>query len=497
MKYTVTYTLVSDTGYVRGVNQDNWILGERYLFSYQDPPIYPLRGTLRPGEKAVLGVFDGMGGGTRGEMASYLAAKTAAEHALCDAGEAELEELCQQENRAVCAWAEEERITVTGSTAVVLGFGGETIALCNIGDSKAFLFAGGELRQISVDHVCSAPPGKKAPLSQCLGIPEDEMIIEPYTASMTAREGDVYLLCSDGLTDMVTLEEITELLTVTPFEQSAEVLTAAALRNGGKDNVTVLLCRIGDHVAVTLPPELPSAATDSGPDVDLAPTASAPAPAAPRAAETPKASPAAAPAAKAPEVKDAASAPKVAAKAFPVKQAAIIGAAVLALIMGAVGLLGRKKPAPVQAAVPAPAAEPVTVPTSAPTSTPAPTPEPTPEPAVLSAGGRYSFGSYEQDNNLADGPENIEWRVLEVRDGRALLLSEYALESRRYNDIWEEITWENCTLRTWLNGEFLTAAFTAEELAQIVLPDAPGDRVFLLNTEELQCFTADDATGSA
>jgi uncharacterized repeat protein (TIGR02543 family) len=67
------------------------------------------------------------------------------------------------------------------------------------------------------------------------------------------------------------------------------------------------------------------------------------------------------------------------------------------------------------------------------------------------------FGTYEQDNNLANGAEDIEWLVLEKKDGKALLLSKYALVTKPYNEEDTDVTWESCTLRSWLNGEFYKA----------------------------------------
>ena len=71
------------------------------------------------------------------------------------------------------------------------------------------------------------------------------------------------------------------------------------------------------------------------------------------------------------------------------------------------------------------------------------------------------FGHYEQDNDLGNGPEPIEWIVLDTQDGKALLLSKYGLDAVPYNDDNNRaVTRETCTLRTWLNDTFLNAAFT-------------------------------------
>lgn len=83
-------------------------------------------------------------------------------------------------------------------------------------------------------------------------------------------------------------------------------------------------------------------------------------------------------------------------------------------------------------------------------------------------GGYITFGHYEQDNNLENGPEPIEWQVLDARDGRALVISLYGLDTRPIHNTDEPATWESCDLRTWLNGEFIKTAFTEAEIAAIV-----------------------------
>ena len=80
------------------------------------------------------------------------------------------------------------------------------------------------------------------------------------------------------------------------------------------------------------------------------------------------------------------------------------------------------------------------------------------------------FGSYEQDNNLENGPEPIEWLVLKEEDGRALVVSRYALALMKYHhtiDIDPSVTWETWESRAWLNGEFLKMAFSEAEQERI------------------------------
>ncbi|MDO4492395.1 MAG: DUF6273 domain-containing protein [Clostridia bacterium] len=83
-------------------------------------------------------------------------------------------------------------------------------------------------------------------------------------------------------------------------------------------------------------------------------------------------------------------------------------------------------------------------------------------------GSVVTFGSYEQDNNTSNGAEPIEWIVLDVKGDKSLLIAKYGLDAKPYNTKDTSVTWEKCTLRTWLNGEFLNKAFTAEEQKAIL-----------------------------
>lgn len=124
-------------------------------------------------------------------------------------------------------------------------------------------------------------------------------------------------------------------------------------------------------------------------------------------------------------------------------------------------------------------------------------------------GDYVSFGAYEQDNKKANGKEEIEWLVLDRQEDKILVISKYALDCQPYNKEFEGVTWENCTLRKWLNDDFLNAAFSKEEQAMIptvtVSADKnpkcstdPGndtqDQVFLLSISEAEEYFASDNT---
>ncbi len=96
---------------------------------------------------------------------------------------------------------------------------------------------------------------------------------------------------------------------------------------------------------------------------------------------------------------------------------------------------------------------------------PVPASRPIPE---LSVGDFVSFGKYEQDDNRSNGKEAISWMVLAVDGSRALLISRYALDAVPYNEVWKDMTWEECSLREWLNSTFINDAFTSDEKSAIL-----------------------------
>lgn len=124
------------------------------------------------------------------------------------------------------------------------------------------------------------------------------------------------------------------------------------------------------------------------------------------------------------------------------------------------------------------------------------------------AGDTVVFGAYEQDNDDANGKEAIEWIVLNVNeDGSFTLISRYGLDVQPYNAEYVAITWENSTLRAWLNEDFADAAFTQEEQEKLLVTtvkneDHPEmgtdggsdtqDKVYLLSINEACDYYSDE-----
>lgn len=244
MGYEIKYYCLSHVGKIRKNNQDNFYCNGQYMEFENRGTAELICGTVQASDDAIFSVFDGMGGEEHGEIAAYLAAKKMSECAMEQDEEAYFMKYSREANQAICDGTSERQLSSMGTTMATLLFRKKGVTLCNIGDSKIFLLSDDTLQQISYDHVSVSVNGRKPPLTQNLGIPEDELILSPYIASGEYHNKDVYLICSDGLTDMVEIEKIKEIIDTFPENEACNVLLQEAINNGGKDNITIILLYI-------------------------------------------------------------------------------------------------------------------------------------------------------------------------------------------------------------------------------------------------------------
>ena len=134
-------------------------------------------------------------------------------------------------------------------------------------------------------------------------------------------------------------------------------------------------------------------------------------------------------------------------------------------------------------------------------------PEPEPEvpgiPSDVRVDQTVTFGSYEQDNDTANGREAIEWIVLDVQDGKALVISKYALDARAYSSYVQNLNFACSDVYKWLNSDFIYNAFSDEERAKIVTTTISADpnpyydtnqgidyddKLFLLSIDEVETY---------
>lgn len=251
---TIRYAVVSHPGKVRPGNEDNFRINSFYR---KDVTVHEVSqsGKAKP-SRFLAAVCDGMGGEADGETASLLAVEGLLPRSLRELPACALEDI-QAANLRLCRHITQQGGTRCGSTLAALYIDGGRAVCCNVGDSRIYLFRNGQLTQLTKDHsqgqqmvdMGILTPEKardssaRHKLTQHLGIFEEEMVIEPWVAPSVALAcGDRFLLCSDGLTDMVPDTEIARILSGPgSSREQAHRLLEQALGAGGRDNITVLL----------------------------------------------------------------------------------------------------------------------------------------------------------------------------------------------------------------------------------------------------------------
>jgi PPM family protein phosphatase len=207
-------------------------------------------------------VADGMGGAKAGEVASGVAVKVFEEHEDSnEPAEAQLSGMLREANKRIYELAtsdESRRGMGTTLTAAKLHDG--EVSLAHVGDSRAYRLRDETLEQITNDHSLVAELERsgqitaeaaehhpqRSIITRALG-PEPDVEVDTYT--VTGRPGDVYLLCSDGLTGMVSDDEVATILRgAGSLGEAADALVRAANQSGGKDNITVVLFSLEEAV---------------------------------------------------------------------------------------------------------------------------------------------------------------------------------------------------------------------------------------------------------
>lgn len=247
----------SEIGSVRKNNEDNFYCNGETLKQEK----ISLDGTAE--SPCIFAVCDGMGGEAHGELASLTAVETLDEYAekiklaaSSDRVDEAVQFFVSDANNKICNIMRENSFRMGTTLALVVILDNSVMAY-NIGDSRVYKFSNGVLSQISEDHTMAQQKIKmglltpeearhdksKHVLTRCLGVFEDEMVLTPNIISPLNIDKELrLLLCSDGLTDMLSNLQIQEILRSNGNGESAvNVLVDSALQNGGRDNITCLV----------------------------------------------------------------------------------------------------------------------------------------------------------------------------------------------------------------------------------------------------------------
>jgi protein phosphatase len=209
----------------------------------------------------LFAVADGMGGAQAGEVASRIAAGAFERGKLSkeEPAEGQLERIAQRANSEIHKLAQEDSSRAgMGTTLTAAMLRDDEVALSHVGDSRAYVLRDGQLKRLTKDHSLveelrrqgrlteeqAEEHPQRSIITRALG-PEPSVNVD--TMTFPARDGDVFLLCSDGLTTMVSDDEIQEILTGARSLRSAvSKLIDAANQGGGRDNITAVAFRVAD-----------------------------------------------------------------------------------------------------------------------------------------------------------------------------------------------------------------------------------------------------------
>lgn len=255
----------TDVGRVRNMNQDAYLVAD---------PLY--------------GIADGMGGHAAGDVAAETAVSTVKTmfHEQPPQKAEDLAAYLEKANANVHRKATEDaQLQGMGTTFTLIHIDADTANLAHVGDSRAYLYRGGRLKQITKDHTLvqrmvdegriSAAEAPHHPqrnvISRALGIDEDVAV---DTSSLALERGDRLLICSDGLTSMLSDEQIASMMAADiPAQEVADRLVTAANEAGGEDNITVVVLDVGGdgsqdskgpaRAVTPVPPPSPEPADDA------------------------------------------------------------------------------------------------------------------------------------------------------------------------------------------------------------------------------------------
>jgi PPM family protein phosphatase len=221
----------------------------------------------------VFVVADGMGGAQAGEVASRIAAESFDRDLPTGSPEATLKDAFESANTEIHEHAASDESHAgmgTTLTAAIVDAEREEVAIGHVGDSRAYRLRGSKLERLTQDHSLVEELRRKGQLTdeQAEEHPQRSIItralgpeaqVEPDISTVAARPGDVYLICSDGLTTMIGEERIAQILrSSTNLEAAVRALVDEANRAGGRDNITAVAFQLEEVGAPTAEPEHPT-----------------------------------------------------------------------------------------------------------------------------------------------------------------------------------------------------------------------------------------------
>jgi PPM family protein phosphatase len=240
----VAVSALSHVGLVRDSNEDSLVVGPWTLCATQTESPQTL--VFPVGPPLVLAVADGLGGHPGGELASSLVVRLLARAGPSLDGEEAIREALEQCNQAVyAAAARDPRLITMGTTVAGLVITDAQVITFNVGDSRVYQVLPDGLRQVSVDDR-PADGGALArhTVLQTLGGSVEHSTVEPHLTSSPRPADACYLICTDGLGDVVPTDELARILRDHQDGRAAFELWKAAIDAGGPDNIAFAVVRL-------------------------------------------------------------------------------------------------------------------------------------------------------------------------------------------------------------------------------------------------------------
>lgn len=257
----------SQVGNVRKNNEDNFYCNGFYLDeSNRDDSIF--YSSSSDENMQIYAVCDGMGGEAYGEVAAFIGVKTAENYHIRLKSEKAnnfgqyLTECIREANDVICNEMAVRDCKRMGTTIALLGISGAKAYIFNVGDSSIYRMRKNVFEKLSKDHtgteqmiklgLLTREEAKKHPdrhmLTQHLGINKEEMQISPHTVETDIAGGDIFFLCSDGVTDVLDEEDLKKILMRKKDEASlVNDMIIEAKQKGGRDNITAMVIRVNKN----------------------------------------------------------------------------------------------------------------------------------------------------------------------------------------------------------------------------------------------------------
>lgn len=236
------FSAQSDVGQIRELNEDSYVVFEAGGYGY-------------------MVVADGMGGHNAGEVASLCTVNTIKEY-ICEHSDREVVELMRESVRRANDYVytkskSDEQYSYMGTTVVVCSIRNEVVYFANVGDSRGYIINEMGIRQVTDDDSIVSEMVKKGEITsreakshpqrnvitKAVGTEED---IEPALYRVSCKPGDIAVICTDGLTELVEDEEICSIIKKNGADEGVKLLLELANERGGSDNITVVAAVVGE-----------------------------------------------------------------------------------------------------------------------------------------------------------------------------------------------------------------------------------------------------------